>query len=108
MLSCVAALAAFATSTAAFMPPATPALASIATRSGAMTSLHMSGTAARVNTKIDLDSPKVATQVLDGTRAHRLTRRARANAKRAVKTHAPRAEPGLAADSHAFHVNGFF
>lgn len=89
MLSRVAALAAFATCTAAFMPPATPALASIATRSGAMTSLHMS--AARVNTKIDLDSPKVATQVLDGIRAHRLTRRARANAKRAVKTHAPRA-----------------
>ena len=53
-----ATIAAFAASATAFMPAATPGLSSMATRP-AVTSLHMS----RFNKKIDLDSPKVATQV---------------------------------------------
>ena len=56
-----ATVAAFAASATAFMPAATPGLSSMATRP-AVTSLHMSGP--RFNKKIDLDSPKVATQVL--------------------------------------------
>ena len=54
-----ATIAAVAVSAAAFMPSATPGLGSMSTRK-AMTSLNM---AEKVNLKIDLDSPKVATMV---------------------------------------------
>merc|ERR1719183_437450 len=58
MLARSAAVLAFAACCSAFAPPATPNLAGVTARSS-MTSLRM---AERVNTKIDLDSPKVATQ----------------------------------------------
>ena len=86
MLSRAAALLGLAASAAAFMPTATPALASVARP--ATTSLRMAEAAAsqRFNTMIELDSPKVATQVCEAARCG-LAARARAAGHACVHVH---------------------
>jgi len=69
MLARAAALLGLTASAAAFMPAATPALASVA-RPASSTSRRMSAPASessktRFNTMVELDSPKVATQVCE-------------------------------------------
>ena len=69
MLARAAALLGLTASAAAFMPAGTPALASVA-RPASSTSPRMSAPASessktRFNTMVELDSPKVATQVCE-------------------------------------------